>query len=123
MGRHQNFYSAQPSVRQERDRQIHPIWRGVGFMFLIIIPALSYIATLALLDANTANHWMGIPPELISQWGEPLLWIKIILTVVIALVFYALFMLITFFVYRFLGPERYGPLDAPPVKGRVKRSR
>ena len=123
MGRQQNFYTVQSSARSEKDRQVHPIWGGVGFMLLIIIPAMCYIAALALLDANTANNWVPIPPELVSHWMDPLLFIKIILTVAITLVLYAFFMLITFFVYRLFGPERYGPLDAPPIRGRVKRSR
>jgi hypothetical protein len=122
MGRQQNFYQRQPE-QPIGGIQIHPIWRGVGFLMLLIIPAMSYITTLVLLDANNKQGWFPIPAEFISPWVEPLLFVKIGMTIAISFVLYAISMLITFVIYRFFGPNRYGPFDAPPIKARVtKRS-
>jgi hypothetical protein len=119
MGRSQNFYRQKEMPKG--GKQVHPVWRGVGFLLLLIIPAMSYIGTLALLDENTKRTWFQIPAEFISQWVDPLLFVKIGMTILISFVLYAISMLITFVVYSAFGPSRYGPLDAPPIKAKVTK--
>jgi hypothetical protein len=123
MGRQQTFYK--PTGEGTRKNfDVHPIWRGIGFLMVIIIPAMAYITTLVLLDQNAKHGWMAIPPEAISPYLNPLLYVYIGMTVAISFILYTVTLLITFSVYRAFGPSRYGPLDAPPIKARVtKRSR
>jgi len=102
-------------------RTIHPIWRGVGFAFIIIIPIFSYAAALVLIEQNSKSGWFQIPADLIFKGADPLLYIKIIVTITIAFILYIIFMLITFLVYSMFGPKRYGPYDVPPIKYRRKR--
>ncbi|MCC6148510.1 MAG: hypothetical protein IT308_13205 [Anaerolineaceae bacterium] len=110
--------------RAQKKKTIHPIWRGIGFALIILIPILSYAASVVLLDANRANGWVRIPQELILKgWGDPNLAVKFILTVVLSILLYGFFSLITFFLYGSLGPPRYGPYDVPPVQYRGKRYR
>ncbi len=124
MGRQQNFYSSSLEQHQHRERGIHPIWRGIGFMMILIIPAISFLASMVLLDENSRQGWFPIPAEFISPYVDPLLYVKIGMTVAITFVLYTITLLITFAMYRAVGPSRYGPLDAPPIKAKIrKRSR
>jgi hypothetical protein len=117
-----------PRDNEPRSRRIHPIWRGIGFIFIILIPILAYFATLVVLDANNQKGWFQIPADLYYQGGypllggDPLLYVKIMGTIAFAFLFYAIFMLINFIVYSMFAPPRYGPLDVPPMHyRRVKR--
>lgn len=107
-----------------KKKEIHPVWRGVGFALMILIPVLSYAASIVLLDANRTNGWVRIPQELFMKgWGDPNLLVKILLTAVLSILLYGVFSLITFILYGSLGPPRYGPYDVPPVQYRGKRYR
>jgi hypothetical protein len=104
-----------------KTNRMHPIWRGVGFALLVLAPVMGYAASVLFLDLNNTNRWVPIPGDLLIAAKDPYLLIKIILTLVFALLIFLLFQLITFFIYRVAGPSRYGPLDVPPVKYRGKR--
>jgi hypothetical protein len=100
--------------------EVHAIWRGIGFAFIFLLPFLSYVGALVLLQKNSENHWFPISSDLFVKFGnDPLLGIKIGLALVIMFILYAIFMLITFSLYRFFAPPRYGPTDVPPVKVRI----
>ena len=120
MGRYQPSYSTKESS-YGKTPEVHPIWRGIGFALIILIPVLSYFAGLLLIDANKLNHYVSIPPDLMAPKGDPYLYMKIILTVVISFVVYAVFMMITFISHRLFGPARYGPLDAPPIRRKIQK--
>jgi len=117
--------------QKERDKQVHPIWRGVGFGLAILIPIISYAATEVLLKANRTAHWFPMPSDLAARpgdflySGDPWIYLKIAFTLAFMFVFYAIFMLITFSINRVtLDPRRNDPYYVPPIKARVrKRSR
>ena len=121
-----NKYQTYTKKEDLRDREVrlHPVWRGVGFALIVLTPIMAYAATLVILDANTANNWVQIPKELLYQGSDPLLFAKMILTVVLIFLIGSFFSLITFILYGAFGPKRYGPMDAPPTVyrgGRYKR--
>lgn len=108
-----------------KTRQVHPIWRGVGFALMILTPVLAYAAATLLIEQNKIHRWVAIPPELlIKQWpGDPLIAVKAILTLVLIVLIGAFFTMVTFVLYSAFGPPRYGPFDVPPVTYRGKRYR
>lgn len=127
----------QRSVRvKEKKREQHPIWRGIGCLMIIIIPVLSYaIASLTFEYYYTAGvvpyqflgtprvpDWMWVSPNVASfiqaVIGQPNLWALLALTFVYTLVLGGLISLFYAFLYRRLGPPRYGPKDAEPVRSR-----
>jgi hypothetical protein len=121
MGKYQSQMSRQPNA-ELRSRRIHPIWRGIGFIFAILIPVMAYYTTLVVLNANNQQGWFQIPADLYYKSGDPLLYVKIMGTIGIGFLFYAIFMLINFIIYSMFAPPRYGPLDVPPMHyRRVKR--
>ena len=123
-----NQYQADRS-REDREARtkIHPIWRGVGFAFIVLIPILSYAATDLIIQQNSKSNWFPFPYDLMAKPGDfiyngdPLLYLKIILTIAFMLALYAIFMLITFMVNSAFGSPRYGPYDVPPINAKVRK--
>jgi hypothetical protein len=76
------------------------------------------------------NGWYPVPVELTRPYHFALLGLTLdhffgtlmvsglflLLGFALLMVFYAIF-------YAFLGPRRYGPLDAPPIRRKVRPSR
>ncbi len=123
MGRYQISYSNKQAGYNPKP-EIHPVWRGVGFAMIILIPILSYFAGLLLIAANKARDWIPIPPELVNKLtADPDLYLKIIMTIVISFFIYVIFMLVTFVTHRLFAPSSLGPTDAPPIRRKVRRSR
>ncbi len=112
-----NFFTRNKSY-MEKKKMIHPIWRGVGLVLAIFIPILSYLASSVILDLNRDAKWFPIPPEFIIRWQDPLILMKLFITVLLSFLVYALFLLVTFFMNSLFGPSRYIPPDLPPLKRR-----
>ncbi len=123
MGKYSD-YKRQPSLNErEANSKLHPIWQGVGFGLMILTPVLGCFGALALLDENARRGWVTIPADLLAPGNDPLLYVKIILTIALMLVIFTFFQLITYVLYRLFGPSRYGPLDVPPVAYPKRRKR
>ncbi len=120
--------------------QINPLWRGVGCILMIVVPLLSFGMAAFTVNLVIDQGWpmpyqlMGYPvmPALLmkSDFLVPvLLWIEqqrnlyaILLVTIVYIVFFAAVISAGYsLVYRYVGPPRYGPLDAPPENVRVKR--
>lgn len=97
------------------NRKIHPIWRGVGFAFMILAPIVAFATAEILMDENARTGLVKIPQNIIVQWQDPLILAKLILALAITLLIYAILSLIYFLIVRLLGPSRYRPTDVPPV--------
>jgi hypothetical protein len=123
-------YNRGPS-REERTR-IHPVWRGIGFVFMILIPFLSYAAAEVLLQSNAKNNWFPLPVDLLAKPGQflyafipdPLLYIKILITLVFVAVIFAVFTMVSFVIISTFGytDTRNDPYYVPPVTRRRRRS-
>lgn len=120
MGKYSDYESQSREVKKPEG--MHPIWRGVGFAMIILIPFLSYVGALVILQENAKAHWFRLPSDLFVNWSDPLILIKVLLTIAIAFVLYMIFSFITFFLYRLLAPPRYGPYDVPPEAYRGKKN-
>ncbi|MEN4013195.1 MAG: hypothetical protein ROW48_14255 [Bellilinea sp.] len=120
-----NKYGSYQAKQQEAIREarnyVHPIWRGVGFLLMIITPVLGYFGALVLIEQNAKQNWFTIPPEFIAPGQDPMLYLKIGLTILIAFLLFFLFQLISLILLRAFGPSRYGPYDVPPVGYRGKK--
>ncbi|HZW03724.1 MAG TPA: hypothetical protein VFF68_07350 [Anaerolineaceae bacterium] len=101
-------------------REPHPIWRGVGFALMILTPILGWFGSLLLVQENIRQRWVPIPADLIWGGSDPLLLVKILVALVLMLLLFAFFQLVTFLLVRIFGGSRYGPYDAPQVAYRGK---
>ncbi len=117
-----NISFVRKDLPRKTTRKVHPIWRGIGFLMIILIPGLSYVASLVILQENKTRHWFPLPTDLLVRWQDPEILIKVLLTIIIAVVVYSLFMLVTFLLNSMFGGAAYIPPDAPPVsKGELKK--
>ena len=120
MGKYSSYIKA-PSESERRKREIHPIWRGIGFILAIAVPIFAYLTALMLVQENFNSRWFPIPTDLLSPWGpDPYIFLKLIIAVVIILLVSAVLMLITFVANALFGPPRYGPQDSPPLRHEEK---
>jgi ABC-type uncharacterized transport system YnjBCD permease subunit len=94
-------------------REVHPVWRGVGFVLIIVIPIISILAAIVLVNANKVNHWIRVPRELLVNFSDPYIIVKAILAFLIGFLLFIILTIITFIANRFWGPPRYGPYDVP----------
>jgi len=124
-----------------RNVGVHPVMRGIGCIMMVVVPILSYGAALLLVDYGIQRGW-PIPPG----WLEPIrihpllfqlrglepIWnfllvqdnfmAVIVFTLAIIVVIGGVMSLIYGYIYTIFGPPRYGPQDAPPIRGvKVKR--
>jgi hypothetical protein len=114
-------YNTNQEKSPERNKRAHPIWRGIGFIFMILAPILGYAATEVLLSENAKQGWVLIPVELIINGKYPLLLVKGILVLFFIFLFYTIFTLLTFILSDLFAPPQYGPTDVRPLKRKEKR--
>lgn len=117
------------SRMQDKPWEIHPIWRGIGCLMMVIIPIMAYAGAVVLVRLNQENGWVPVPRELAQTITLPMigsipnLFAVLIVTVLLMLVGFGLLTILYSFVYNIVGPPRYGPLDAPPPRRRPRRRR
>jgi quinol-cytochrome oxidoreductase complex cytochrome b subunit len=99
---------------------VHPVWRGVGILLMVLMPVMGYVGSLLLLDENNKHSWVRIPNELLVPGPDHLLLVKAIMTVVIGASIYFIFMMLTFIIFRIVAPPKLGPTDVPPVQWKSK---
>lgn len=131
----------QSGVRRQELRPTGPppIWRGIGCLLIILVPVLSYAAAelsmpffmdrglvpRELLFTPQTPDWLWVSPVLVQifrfLFGRYAILAILLLTFIYILliggvlsVFYAL-------IYRMAAPSRYGPMDAPPPRIKVKK--
>jgi hypothetical protein len=123
----------------KRPWKVHPIWRGIGCILLIVVPILSFIFARFFM---TSVNWFPMPIELLrpvifSYYGSVpidsiiyrindflngrLLYGDLFFTVIFAALAFGVLSIGYGTLYRLIGPPRYGPLDSPPVKQRRSR--
>ncbi len=135
MGKYTSSYRRTPP--KPRQTGVHPVMRGIGCIMMIVVPILSYGIAILLVNYGAAQGWPiprewfgtpSIPPILDKLQGlQPILqFIKaqtnleayLVATLVMIVVIGGFMTLIYGWLYTIFGPPKYGPQDAPPIKGR-----
>jgi hypothetical protein len=100
---------------EDKPKEMHPIWRGIGCVMLVLIPLISYAAALVVLQEGPKRGWTSfITNEMMAPGADPFLYVKIGLTVVFMVILYMVFILFSFLIERMVGGSGYGPLDVKP---------
>lgn len=109
--------------------KIHPVWRGIGCLMILIIPALAFAGAILVVQANADQKWVPIPAELSQGLTLPLfgtvesILAVVIVAVLLALIGFGVMTIIYSLVYSLIGPPRYGPQDAPPIHNKPNNRR
>ncbi len=122
-------YQSSSQNRKEK-HAIHPIWRGIGCAFIVLIPLMSYaIGTLYLAPAVLKNPNMRqmFPAEMLQTITVPVLgnltYAGLVFAFVAMIMLFAVFTIFYSILYRMVGPPKYGPTDAPPIRRKTRKSR
>jgi len=119
----------------------HPIWRGIGCGLIILVPILSFAAATVSMPLFLSRGW--VPQQLlftpqIPDWlnyapglaqivqflfGRFAIFAILLLTFVYIIILGGVFSVLYAFMYRIAAPSRYGPMDAPPPKVKIKKYR
>jgi hypothetical protein len=118
---------------------LHPIWRGIGCILIVVVPLIGYWLTIISLPLIIATGrvpyqlmgyihfpaWAFTVPVISSVasfiGGVSNLWLNIITFFIIVLLLTAVASLLYSMLYALVGPARYTELDAPPAKYKTKK--
>lgn len=106
----------------QRPWDIHPIWRGIGCLLMILIPVMAYAGAVLLVQANLSQGWVPIGSELSQRVTIPnvgsfdYLFANLLVAGILAMLGFGLIVAIYALVYRAVGPSHLGPLDAEPIR-------
>lgn len=128
------YVSYEDRTRVQRPWKVHPVWRGIGCILMVLVPLLAYSGAVLLKEANIQNRWMSVPPDL-DQYintarletllpGFAPVWdlvgriylLDLVLTATLTILGFGLLTIFNGMLYGMLGPSRYGPLDSPEIK-------
>ena len=122
-----NYSSSSSLEDRERSRKPHPIWRGIGFMMLVIGPIVAF-ALSDLLVQYARTRKIAMPLELqtdpinIPIYGPVTdLYAVLVLAGAITLIIFALFAIINAAVYQASGKSTYQAFESEPKRFKKKR--
>lgn len=125
MGRRETWQFSDEHERRLKNRQIRPVWRGIGCIMLVTLSLAGYFFADWFLTANVINNWIYIPTVLLYPPYSFLGFLNggVIVKLVVAAIFLVFSYAIINFVFAILFPIQPGELDSPPLKKRRGRKR
>jgi len=132
-------YKSSTSEKGIQKKQQLPIWRGIGCLLIILVPVVSYAAAdlslpfflnrglvpQELLFTPLVPDWLWLAPVLAqivqTLIGRYAFFAILVLTFIYILFFGTIISILYAFMYRLAAPSRYGPMDAPPPRIKVKK--
>ena len=105
----------------KRPWTIHPIWRGIGCVMLILIPVMSYAGAVLLIEENGKQGWLPMPYEFSRAIYIPLignipnLLANLLIAFVLSVVGFGVLTALYSIMFSISGAPKHGPLDAPPI--------
>jgi len=133
MGKYAKYQHKSPEKRG-----MHPIWRGIGCILLIVVPLIAFGLMSVFVPSIIATG--KVPYQLLGrvhfpEWAYKVrivadianfissidnLWINLITFGVMVLLLTAIASLLYSMIYSLVGPAHYSAVDAPPSKYKGK---
>lgn len=116
MAKHNMFRSELPPKPSKLP--VHPIWRGIGCILLVVLPIASYFIASMLINNKDRYPWLAIPEDiLLNKYPkDPLILVRILYALVILVAIIAVLTLVVALTMRFFAPSKYDSVDIPPDK-------
>jgi hypothetical protein len=121
-------------------RDVHPVWRGIGCLIMVILPVISWATAQLLLEFGKSQKWAFLYelsdyvrfPEwaystpyilILANYISSIPYLKALLmfSVLVLILLSGIFAFLNAILYRVVGPPRYTELDAPAPRVNVKR--
>jgi hypothetical protein len=136
--------STQKTSSISKPKKLSDIWRGIGCLMMVGIPAISIAAAHETVKIALDQKWGVIPYQLQGNPRMPEIVYKLsglytllkpitkldnfyadaLVSIIYMIVISSIISVIYAVVYSMVGPSRYGPTDAPPPKIKItKKSR
>jgi len=128
MGSKYREYASNRKTSAKEYQRIHPVWRGVGFAMIVLIPIISWAGA----DEIITRNLIELPADLIAGPGQfffnlfqdPLIHIRLMLFVGILLGLFAIFTMVVFLANSLFGVSpRNDPFYVPPISRRPRKRR
>jgi hypothetical protein len=123
-----------------RNRDVHPVMRGIGCIMMVVVPLFSYGLSVILVETAYKRGWplppawsgrITIHPLLLRLNGLKPFWdflatqdnlvANLIFTFAITVLIGGIMSIFFGYIYRLFGPPQYGPTDEPPIRKKVKK--
>lgn len=138
MGKYSSYSRPKP---KPRNLGVHPVMRGIGCILMVVVPIIAYGAAILVVNYGATHGW-PIPPEWFGPPSLPeVLWnvqglrtplaflqaqnnleANLVVAIALTILIGGVMSILYGYIYSLFGPPRYGPQDAPPIRGvRVKR--
>jgi hypothetical protein len=128
MGKYDKF--SRPVQVRERPWEVHPVWRGIGCLLMIIIPFMAYAGADLLVKANLENGWIAVPFELATTVTIPLinlsvpnLYAILLVAVLLAIIGFGVLTIFNALIYRVAHPSQLDMFNAPPERRKPRRKK
>jgi hypothetical protein len=130
------------SVEKSRTRTIHPVWRGIGCIWLVLLPILAYAGSWIIVRHNLQDPWFpftaGLSRQIILpvanfpgatvdfnlliKWipGYPLYYADLLVTGVMIFLGFGLTSIFYAFIYSTFGPPK-DPYDVMERRSPTRR--
>lgn len=124
--KYRNYQTQKRGPSEKEMRRVHPIWRGVGFAMIVLLPVIAWAAS----DVLISRGLVPIPRDLFADssdfifriFPDRLIYIRLLLFGSILLVLYAVLTFITFLMNRMFGiTPRNDPFYVPPIQAPRRR--
>ena len=116
-----SWRTKQSEEEREKRKRMHPVWRGVGCVFMGILSLMGYLLADWFVVENATQRWIYLPRELIQPPFAPFLPAGILLKVVAAFLFLMMSYGVLSVIYAIAFPVRRGPTDLPPLRKQYRR--
>ena len=114
--------------KRERDREPHPIWRGIGVAMLVLVPLISFSLSDLLIQWMKHNRGFRIPDPLAKwDWNIPVYGVVndalavVLLALVVMLIVFGIFTIINAVAYRATSDRNLSRFESRPQRYKRKR--
>jgi hypothetical protein len=114
--------------KRERDREPHPIWRGIGVAMVVLVPIISFTIADLTISWMKTNRGFEIPLPLAKwAWDLPFYGVVedalavVLFALVVMLIVFGIFTIINAFVYRATSDQNLRRFESPPKRFKRKR--
>ncbi len=125
-----NKYNSYGSERRQMKKEVktHPIWRGVGFAFMILIPIMAYAGMRVLMDqtdlitSKMTPDMLVQPKDFLWPYVNDAFYVEAVTFILLLIIFFAIFTFVSFMITSAAGiTAKNDPFYVPPPPKHKRR--